>query len=551
MAIMGKTGGTVNGSVMKVIVTWPVIVVPLLFGVIVTILASIGSARSATAVTPLEALRPVEVTDARKAGIVRGALGVLMILVGVVGCVFGASRIPVVIRNSGTNGNDTFYQFALLAAVAGCALFFLGLVITATFWLPVLMRGVGALIAHIGPSAKIADANIRKNPRRVAATGVALLIGVTLVSTVATGAACGKETMGGALDAHYSVDMVASGEGVNRKVAAKIAKVKGIENTLYAPVTSVDMKDQSGATGNSVLVVGVESSAALSKVLRADLSSVNLDEGTVLMPKIDTFSGKEIKLGPTVDLTDSRTATRGPKKGYIDRKITTTLKTVQIDYRKVDTEYQLVAFVNASHFANGDFFAMSHMVIAKVGLDGQSKDGASKSGANTLAKVFEDTQSVLGNSSHVSLKGPAAERQQWNNTINQMMILLVGLLAVAVLIALIGVANTLSLSVIERTRESATLRAIGMTRGQLKRSLACEALLISLVSGVVGVILGTAFGWLGSYMVFSTIGQTAYLFDWKFNGAVLLIAALAALVSSIFPARRAVKTPPIAALAEA
>lgn len=71
-----------------------------------------------------------------------------------------------------------------------------------------------------------------------------------------------------------------------------------------------------------------------------------------------------------------------------------------------------------------------------------------------------------------------------------MMMFLVGLIAVAVLIALVGVANTLSLSVIERTRESATLRAIGMTRGQLRRSLAVEALLISLVSGIAGVLLG-------------------------------------------------------------
>ena len=63
----------------------------------------------------------------------------------------------------------------LLAAIAGCALIFLGLVLSATFWLPVLMRGVGALVAFAGPSAKVAHANIQKNPRRVAATGAALL----------------------------------------------------------------------------------------------------------------------------------------------------------------------------------------------------------------------------------------------------------------------------------------------------------------------------------------------------------------------------------------
>ena len=140
------------------------------------------------------------------------------------------------------------------------------------------------------------------------------------------------------------------------------------------------------------------------------------------------------------------------------------------------------------------------------------------------------------------MTGPIAERTVWANMIDSMMMLLVGLIAVAVLIALVGVANTLSLSVIERTRESATLRAIGMTRGQLRRSLAVEALLISLVSGISGVLLGTLFGWLGAYVVFSMYG---------INGIVLAVAAVAALLASVFPARRAVSTPPVEALAEA
>ena len=104
---------------------------------------------------------------------------------------------------------------------------------------------------------------------------------------------------------------------------------------------------------------------------------------------------------------------------------------------------------------------------------------------------------------------------------------------------------------IERTRESATLRAIGMTRGQLRRSLAVEALLISLVSGIAGVLLGTLFGWLGAYVVFSMYGKVVFPFEWGINGIVLAVAAVAALLASVFPARRAVSTPPVEALAEA
>ncbi|WP_258927218.1 FtsX-like permease family protein, partial [Bifidobacterium breve] len=74
---------------------------------------------------------------------------------------------------------------------------------------------------------------------------------------------------------------------------------------------------------------------------------------------------------------------------------------------------------------------------------------------------------------------------------------------------------------------------------------------LSLVSGVVGVALGTLFGWLGSYMVFSLYGDTVFPFEWTTNGAVLGVAALAALLASVAPARRAVKTPPVEALAEA
>ena len=76
-------------------------------------------------------------------------------------------------------------------------------------------------------------------------------------------------------------------------------------------------------------------------------------------------------------------------------------------------------------------------------------------------------------------------------------------------------------------------------------------LLLSLVAGVVGVVLGTLFGWLGSYMVFSLYGKTVFPFEWGMNGIVLVVAAIAALLASVFPARRAVKTPPVEALAEA
>ena len=540
-----------TGMTMRLVLSWPAFVVPIAFGIAMTVIASLGSARSATAVTPLEALRPTELNDTRRAGKIRAILAGLLVLVGIGLAAFSAWQM-----NEKIAGHDSLadkqYPMVLLAAIAGCALIFLGLVLSATFWLPVLMRGVGALVAFAGPSAKVAHANIQKNPRRVAATGAALLIGVTLVSTIATGAASAKQTMNEALTTRYSVDMIAAGADMTSKQADEVAKIKGIKDSIYAPTRMMSMKDANGKDLN-VLIVGVDGVDALRKVVRADLSGVTISGDSVLMPKYSAATGKDIPLGKSVtftsDVSGSQTGTADAAAsdtendgGQSDGVQTLTLAPQKVDYRRISANYAAVAFVDAGHFTNGDVKANGHIMLMRIDAE---------SAGTTLNDVFTNVQNAFSASADIDVSGPVAARTQWETMINGMMALLVGLIAVAVLIALVGVANTLSLSVIERTRESATLRAIGMTRGQLRCSLAVEALLLSLVSGVVGVALGTLFGWLGSYMVFSLYGDTVFPFEWTTNGAVLGVAALAALLASVAPARRAVKTPPVEALAEA
>ena len=540
-----------TGMTMRLVLSWPAFVVPIAFGVVMTVIASLGSARSATAVTPLEALRPIELTDTRRAGKIRAILAGLLVLVGIGLAAFSAWQM-----NEKIAGHDSLadkqYPMVLLAAIAGCALIFLGLVLSAAFWLPVLMRGVGALVAFAGPSAKVAHANIQKNPRRVAATGAALLIGVTLVSTIATGAASAKQTMNEALTTRYSVDMIAAGADMTSKQADEVAKIKGIKDSIYAPTRMMSMKDANGKDLN-VIIVGVDGVDALRKVVRADLSGVTISGDSVLMPKYSAATGKDIPLGKSVtftsDVSGSQTGTADAAAsdtendgGQSDGVQTLTLAPQKVDYRRISANYAAVAFVDAGHFTNGDVKANGHIMLMRIDAE---------SAGTTLNDVFTNVQNAFSASADIDVSGPVAARTQWETMINGMMALLVGLIAVAVLIALVGVANTLSLSVIERTRESATLRAIGMTRGQLRRSLAVEALLLSLVSGVVGVVLGTLFGWLGSYMVFSLYGDTVFPFEWTTNGAVLGVATLAALLASVAPARRAVKTPPVEALAEA
>ena len=159
-------------------------------------------------------------------------------------------------------------------------------------------------------------------------------------------------------------------------------------------------------------------------------------------------------------------------------------------------------------------------------------------------------KSALSGYSAVSVKGGLAEKQQWDRTIDSLLMIILGLLAVAVAIALIGVANTLSLSVLERRRESATLRAIGMTRKQIRRSLAVESGLIALGSSLSGMVLGLLFGWAAAYEIFSSLGTVAFPIPWSIGLVILLVAFVVAVLASVLPARRVNRTPPVVALAE-
>lgn len=126
---------------------------------------------------------------------------------------------------------------------------------------------------------------------------------------------------------------------------------------------------------------------------------------------------------------------------------------------------------------------------------------------------------------------------------------MIALLGVSVVIALVGVANTLSLSVLERRRESAMLRALGLTRGRLRGMLAVEAVLISFAGAAIGILAGVTFGWAGAAVMLAGIGEVSLMVPWRDLALVLGGAVVAGLLASVLPARSAVRAAPVAALA--
>ena len=145
--------------------------------------------------------------------------------------------------------------------------------------------------------------------------------------------------------------------------------------------------------------------------------------------------------------------------------------------------------------------------------------------------------------------GSALERQMYMRVIDQVLMAVVALLGVSVVVSLVGVANTLSLSVVERTRENGLLRALGLTKRQMKRLLALEALCLSVTGALVGLGMGVLFGWLGLLSIPLSDVTPVLVLPWAQIGAVLVVAVLSALVASWLPGRRAARVSPAEALA--
>jgi putative ABC transport system permease protein len=166
--------------------------------------------------------------------------------------------------------------------------------------------------------------------------------------------------------------------------------------------------------------------------------------------------------------------------------------------------------------------------------------------------VIDAVKQSLPTVKDLSVAGGLAERSSYTQIFDVLLIVAIGLLGVSVLIALVGVGNTLSLSVLERTRENALLRAMGLTRRQLRGMLAIESLLMALVAAGLGIALGLIYGWTGTTALMAgrtATGSVQYALPVGMLVTIALVAAVAGLLASVLPARRAAKVAPAGALA--
>ncbi|MGO2585102.1 MAG: ABC transporter permease [Brachybacterium tyrofermentans] len=499
--------GWLDGVLLVPLGLWSV-ALPVLAGVAITLAASLAPMRSATRVAPLQALRPAPPVLRRGLGI-RGMLG----LIGV------AAGIAIMVAGTVLAVNQVA-SLGILLALAGGVISFSGVLLTLVIITRPLSAIVGRIISRVGGlPARIASANVARNPRRSAATIAALLIGTTLMTMMAVGARTAEETLTSELDSRRPIDMVVSAADMPQDAAAQIMAIRGMDTAIASARGDIEV----GSTEPMTLYSATPETVR--EVSHRPEMADELVDGVVLL-------GQE--RAESFGVTDGQVLSVDGADGspYELR--------VQID---ANLQMSLVTPSTLEQL-HGD--ETSPVVLADFADPGTP----AREGVAALDLVDAVNEQINGNGySEASADFGGMERESYGQILTILLGITVGLLAVAVLVALVGVANTLSLGVIERTGENALLRALGTTRGQMRAMLGWEGMLLALVGAVLGIVLGSAYGVLGIEALLGWAYPVSITIPWALVGLVLVLAVLAGGLASVLPGRTAARTAPAAALA--
>lgn len=465
-------------------------------GLVVTLLAAWLPTRSATRVAPLAALRPDTGVDVRSAaGRWRLALaglfvagGTALLAVSVV-----SHTVPVMLVGGGAA--------------------FIGVLLLGPVLVPALIRLVGRVVGS-GPVRRLATGNAVRNPRRTATTAASLLIGVTLTTAVLTGLASTRTELDREMDADYPLD----------------ATITAVDAPLAA-----DLAERAGALDGVAQVKPLEGTVAT--IGRVEVPLVGVDERPGVVRGPDDLAPDDDVLVLPYDVIEElpRAMARQAWKG---RAVTVTVGGHE---RSLTVEpssgWGRAGIVSGATLAGLDASPQPTAVWVRA------EDGAD-------AEDLRGDLAALAGASGAGLDGGYSNRAWVDLQVDVMTGAVVGLLGIAIVIALVGIANTLGLSVLERGRENALLRAMGLTRTQLRRSMATEGLLLSGVAAVLGTALGLAFAWVGVEVLIGTVVDDASLtLPVVQVAAVSVVAALAGLAACVVPARKAARVTPAAGLA--
>jgi putative ABC transport system permease protein len=485
------------------------VILSLLLGIGVTLVAAVSPARKAAKVPPIAAMQETTVGSTGYGSKQRVVVGITILVLGVAALFTGLF---------GHVSN------AFLIVGAGVLLVFLGVsVLGRTIALP-LSRAIGAPLPRLkGVTGTLARENTMRNPKRTAASASALMIGVGLIAFISIFASSIKASINATIDRSFAGDFVInSGAGTNGG---------GVDPALAQRLTT--LPQVAAATGErlgSMVILGQPSLiAAVDPRTAGQIFNVSPVQGSISALGADGIAVHK-------DIATQRHLTLGSPVSVVFRD--TGPKTLRVALIYGDNQ----AAPSANPGSKTSYFLGTPAYDANFAAPHYDTQVFVKKapGVTTAAALAAVKKLAAQYAIGATVQDQAAYKAEQTKPINQLLALIYVLLALAIVIALLGIANTLALSIFERTRELGVMRAVGMTRRQLRSTIRWESVIIALQGTVLGLLVGIFFGW-ALVQAQKSQGITVFSIPYPTLVIVIVLAGLAGVAAAILPSRRAAK----------
>jgi len=483
----------------------PTIVIALVLGLLVTLVAAIVPAVRATRVPPLAALRDVAV-DRSGSSRLRTALGVLVLAAG-----------GFAISAAWTDGSTD----SLPMVGVGALLLVVGAIVVGPVMAGPSVRAIGGPLSRLrGITGRLATENAARSPKRTSATASALIIGVALVGFITVFAASAKESVSAEVERGFEGDFViqSSGgafgppSGFPPSVADAAAQVDGVDVVVPVGFGRAEFTYPNGNEATQFLTsVAPE---RLSEVLDARMAEGEVadlgDDGIIV--DVELAEDNEVVIGDRIQVVV-------PGGGTLD-----------LEVQALSDDENLLGWFTITR----DAYASTVPELLDIQVFGKLASGADADA------VLADVEEAVAETPSLEVLDRDGFVGDLASQITSFVTVIYGLLILSIIIAMIGIANTLSLSINERTRELGLLRAVGMNKAQMRAAVRWEAVLIALVGTLVGLGLGLLLSW-AMITALKSQGLTAFSVPAGSLAAIAVAAALLGVLASILPSRRAAK----------
>ncbi|MEV4786738.1 ABC transporter permease [Streptomyces tuirus] len=491
-SLMGTFDATVPDG--PLVITPGTVVAALAVGVLVTMLAAWLPGRRAAKIAPVAAMSSVHAKATTKSLVLRNTLGALV----------SAAGVAVVLVATTMDGTDGQMPMGF-----GAMLLITGVFILTPLLSRPLIAAAAPLLRTFGTPGKLARQNSVRNPRRTAATASALMIGLTLITGMTVMAGSLQQAIeklaSASIKADYVVSM-ANGNPLSPDVEKQLKQAGDVT------ATSPMLNAESRIDGRSEYLTGINGATI----------------GDLVGPKVDDGS---FKVGGTQVVVDSETA-----KSY-GWKTGSAFTASFADGEK--QKLTVAGTYKGNEFLSG--ILLDEKVLAPHEADPYNMKVMVKTAGGTSDAVQDKLEKALGTNPAVKVQSKDDISNEIAEMFTLMLNMVYGLLAMAVIVAVLGVVNTLAMSVFERSQEIGMLRAIGLDRKGIKRMVRIESLVISLFGAVLGIGLGVFFGWAAGEPLASKMATYELVLPWARIGLFLLLAATVGVLAALWPARRAAR----------